>query len=164
MPAWLQVIGSKAAVLNLSFEFTIKGATPICRKMAGCSNYLLAKRAFISILLSLARAYHLIVDVNRDSSDTQVQKAYRRVLLKVHPDKGGRKADAQRLQEAREKWEAARAQPGQAGRPKKPKEAEPAEEETWVAAVCQGGGYRINSRAVLLTYQGFRSQAQGEPL
>ena len=59
-------------------------------KMA-TSNYSLAKRAFISVLLSLARAYHLIVDVNRDSSDPQVQKAYRRVLLKVHPDKGGRK-------------------------------------------------------------------------
>ena len=59
--------------------------------MAGCSNYLLAKRAFISVLLSLARAYHLIVDVNRDSSDPQIQKAYRRVLLKVRPDKGGRK-------------------------------------------------------------------------
>ena len=55
------------------------------------SKYLLAKRAFISILLSVARACHLIVDVNRDSSDPQVQKAYRRVLLKVHPDKGGRK-------------------------------------------------------------------------
>ena len=54
------------------------------------SSYWLAKHAFISLLLSLARAYHLIVDVNRDSSDPQVQKAYRRVLLKVHPEKEGR--------------------------------------------------------------------------
>ena len=55
------------------------------------SSYWLAKHAFISLLLLLARACHLIVDVNRDPSDPQVQKAYRRVLLKVHPDKGGRK-------------------------------------------------------------------------
>ena len=62
------------------------------------STYLLTKRAFISLLLSLARADQILVNVNRDPSGTQAQKAYRRVLLKARPDDGGRKADAQRLQ------------------------------------------------------------------
>ena len=47
-------------------------------------------RAFVSVLLALARAYSIAgVDVNRDASTRQLQKAYRKVLLKVHPDKGG---------------------------------------------------------------------------
>ena len=66
--------------------------------MAG-SRYLRAKRAFVALLLSLARAYQLSLDVNRDSQDDLVQKAYHKVPRKVHPDKGGQTADARRSQE-----------------------------------------------------------------
>ena len=65
----------------------------------GCSAHTTAKRAFVSVILALARAYQLIVDVNRDSDDVPILKAYRRIILKVHPDKGGKKVDMQRLQD-----------------------------------------------------------------
>ena len=45
----------------------------------GSSTHLLAKRAFIFVILALARAYQLIVDVNRDSDDVPILKAFRRV-------------------------------------------------------------------------------------
>ena len=45
----------------------------------GSSTHLLAKRAFISVILALARAYQLIVDVNRDSDDVPIMRAFRRV-------------------------------------------------------------------------------------
>ena len=54
--------------------------------------------------MSLARRYELFLVVNRESSVEQVIKAYRKVLLKAHPDKGGRTQDAQTLQAAKETW------------------------------------------------------------
>ena len=67
------------------------------------SQLLTVTRAFVSVLLALARAYSIAgVDANRDASTPQLQKAYRKVLLKVHPDKGGSKKDVQRLQTAKE--------------------------------------------------------------
>ena len=77
-----------------------------------------ATRAFVAVLLLLARRYELVLEVNRDSSPERVVKAYRKLLLKTHPDEGGRKEDAQNLQAAREKWESARkGSSGKAGRP-----------------------------------------------
>ena len=67
----------------------------------------LAKRALVSLLLAFAQQYNVSVNVNRDSSDQGVEAAFRSVVKKVHPDKGGRVADAQRLQAAREKWRSA---------------------------------------------------------
>ena len=43
-----------------------------------------ATRAFVTVLLLLARSYDLALTVNRDSSPEQLVKAYRKVLLKVH--------------------------------------------------------------------------------
>lgn len=68
----------------------------------------LAKRAFVKVLLALAAAYDIAVTVNRDSSDDLLLKAYRRVVLWVHTDKGGTKEETQQLQRAREEWETAR--------------------------------------------------------
>ena len=67
-----------------------------------------AARAFVAVLLLLARRYELVLEVNRDSSPERLLKAYRKVLLKAHPDKGGSKVDAQKLQAAKESWEKAR--------------------------------------------------------
>ena len=53
-----------------------------------------AKRAFVALLLSLARVYKLALEVNRESDEACIQRAYRRVVLKAHPDKGGTKAQA----------------------------------------------------------------------
>ena len=83
------------------------------------SAILVAKRAFVSVLLALGCAYRLAFTINRDSDDADILRAYRRTLLKVHPDKGVRKADMQKLQDAKEQFDKARATSGgKAGRPK----------------------------------------------
>ena len=79
-----------------------------------------ATRAFVVVLLFLARRYALVLQVNRDSSPERLVKAYRKVLLKVHPDKGGSKEDTQKLQAAKEEWEkACKDSSRQPGRPNK---------------------------------------------
>ena len=122
----------------------------------------LAKRAFVRVLLALASAYLLSITVNRDSSDASVRAAYRRVLLKVHPDKGGSNDDMRRLNHARDEWENARSQKGQGGRkpstPEVPR-TEPADPEI-VLHKATGKGYRINAMAVMLTYNGIKDLQQ----
>ena len=114
-----------------------------------------AQRAFVSVLLKLARAHGVSVDVNRESPVAEVAKAYRRVAKLVHPDKGGRKRDFQELQAKKEVWDAARAtraKPGAA---------------MAMVPVARGKlwedkgkpGYRVRSAAVLLTYSGAWSLA-----
>jgi hypothetical protein len=77
-----------------------------------------ATRAFVVVLLALAKRYKLLLTVNRHSSTEQLVKAYRKLLLKAHPDKGGRKVDFQKLQQAKETWDAVRKGPvNQGGRP-----------------------------------------------
>ena len=61
------------------------------------SNLGAAKRAFVKVLLSLAVSYAVTIEVNRDSADSDVLRAYKRLVLKVHPDKGGRRKDFQKL-------------------------------------------------------------------
>ena len=63
------------------------------------SPYLLAMRAFVSVVLALCAAGHTATTVNRDSDDKDLLRIYRRLLLKVHPDKGGKNVDMQRFQE-----------------------------------------------------------------
>ena len=48
-----------------------------------------ATRAFVKVLTALGRSYGVSVTVTRDSTDACLLRAYRRLLLKVHPDKGG---------------------------------------------------------------------------
>ena len=45
------------------------------------------KRALVCILLEIAGAYSLDLNVNRDSPDDSVKRAFRRVVARVHPDK-----------------------------------------------------------------------------
>ena len=65
-----------------------------------------AKRAFVTVLLSVASTYSVKAKVNRDSKDKDLLGAYRQVAKKAHPDKGGDKAKFQRLQAAKEAWAA----------------------------------------------------------
>ena len=53
-----------------------------------------AKRVFVKVLLSTALAYQLALTVKHDSEDATLLTAYRHVLKKVHPDKGGSKQDS----------------------------------------------------------------------
>ena len=70
-----------------------------------CSKRDVAVRAFVRILLLLAKSYELVLTVNRVSSAEDLRKAYRKLSLKTHPDKGGKKGDQQKLQQAKEAWE-----------------------------------------------------------
>lgn len=127
------------------------------------SVVLLAKRALVSLLVVLARQYHVSVTVQRDSSDKDVEKAFRAVVKKAHPDKGGAVAHAQRLQDAREKWLTAKRK-AQAGRPRKydrqPTSGKPSSSRPIGTLPVSGKQtprsrlYLIRSPAVLLTYHG----------
>ena len=90
----------------------------------------LAKRAFVKVLLVLAATYGFSLHINRDSGDDAVSAAYRRVMKRVHPDKGGAVADAQRLQTAKEEWDGAKR--GSAGG-RRPREA-PSQPDTLMVA------------------------------
>ena len=59
------------------------------REWMPCSRAAEAKRALVRLLLSLATAHRVLVRIKRDSADKDALAAYRRVALKVHPDKGG---------------------------------------------------------------------------
>ena len=76
-----------------------------------------AKRAFVSVLLKLALDYGVAADVNRDSDDKVILQSYRRVVKKVHPDKGGNKKKFQALQSAKEAWDTAQQRARPAGNP-----------------------------------------------
>ena len=62
------------------------------------SAVLLAKRAFVKLLVRLAHAYTVVISINRDASDSKVLAAFRKVVIKVHPDKGGAEEDGKQLQ------------------------------------------------------------------
>ena len=47
-----------------------------------------AKRAFLKVLLELAVLYGLVLQSTRDSPVELLDKEYRKVILKCHPDKG----------------------------------------------------------------------------
>ena len=52
-------------------------------------------------------AYNGAVPLSRDSAVHAVHAAYKKVILRVHPDKRGSEVDTQRLQAAKELWEKA---------------------------------------------------------
>ena len=73
--------------------------------MPGVGPLQAAKRELVKVLLALASAYNVSVQVNRDSADSAVNAAYKKLALKVHPDKGGTTEHFQQLQDAKEKWD-----------------------------------------------------------
>ena len=110
------------------------------------SRLLRATRALVSELLSLAKAYKVVVDANHDSEAKEALKAYRRVALKVHPDKGGNTSKFQKLQARKEEWGAARKPSAAPGNPNLAVVAKRSKTKE------QGG--RVRGVAVLLTYAG----------
>ena len=139
------------------------------------SSVLLAKRALVSLLGRLAVAYNVTISVSRDSSDDKVTAAYRKVVLKVHPDKGGAVQDAQDLQAAKGNWETARRgaeKNAKRGRPaaahnKGGRRAPRGRGDTLRASLAEPEDnerkqYRVQSRFTLLTYHGFTDVDQWE--
>ena len=87
------------------FAVRVHAPVVLCNEIMGQSARDSATRAFVSVLLLLARSYELVLAINRASSEPELLKAYRKLLLKVHPDKGGKESDQRKLQEAKERWE-----------------------------------------------------------
>ncbi|CAK9065211.1 Uncharacterized protein SCF082_LOCUS33419 [Durusdinium trenchii] len=109
----------------------------------------LAKRALVSVLLALAQQYGVRLQISRESADGHVESAFRSLVKKVHPDKGGNVGEMQRLQKAMEEWRSAKAKSARVG-------GRPA--RTAVALLGDGEkkkrSCKILSSAVLLTYHG----------
>jgi curved DNA-binding protein CbpA len=116
------------------------------------STRLLAKRALVTILLELARLYSLTLTVTRESEDKVVEAAYKKLVLKVHPDKGGCTSAFQKLQAAREKWlDSQKTNPAKGGRPQKTVPETAALPDDLPEGL--NSVYRIQSSGILLTYQ-----------
>ena len=61
-------------------------------------------RAFVKILLHIASLYRFVCGVNRESSDAELNTAFRKVWAKCHPDKGGDPEHSRQLNAARDEW------------------------------------------------------------
>ena len=112
------------------------------------------KRALVKLLLTLARQLSIALDVSRDSPDDRVKTAYKKVLLRVHPDKpGGSTERTKELTGLMGQW-----QECQRGRGRPSAKAAPASSTSTAIAPRRPGkraGYRIHGQATLLTYQKF---------
>ena len=139
--------------------------------MAGLSALQRATRAFVCILFELARVYGLDLSVTRDSDAAAINAAFRKVVRKAHPDKGGNHKHVQRLNAARDVWEDARrtstskaqarsggkshaAPKASGGKTQAEPKADAARPNTAIDVAVRPG-FRIHASAVLLTYQGW---------
>ena len=122
-----------------------------------------AKRALVALLRALGLAFHCQVTVTRDSSEQEVNRAFRKVARKVHPDKpGGNTEEFQKLSAAHDAWTELLRSRGSVGRPPKapggqakaPAEADSALGLTGATKAEDTPEYRVHCQAVLLTYQG----------
>ena len=121
----------------------------------------LAKRALVSLLRTLAATYRVALTLQRDAPDGEVSRAYRRVSLKTHPDRGGKAGDQTALNNAHDAWEAAK----KARKPRGGKRNGNQQDKSGAASAllvrpeedAQGGreDFRFQSVGVLLTYQKF---------
>ena len=111
----------------------------------------IARRALVTVLLSLASLYGVLLSVTRESTDDQVLAGYKKLIRKVHPDKKGKTEDAQRLLSAKNLWDNARREAKKPGRPRndRPRSsdaaqdggaelADPEQVEEWAQAVRSG--------------------------
>ena len=128
-----------------------------------------ARRALVKLLLSVAAAYSVVVRLHRDSQDSEVVAAFRKVLRKAHPDKGGADEHAKQLNAAKERWDQAKKPRGrpkrteQRGAPAGAAAADGMPGETFqdlVVREVMKKAYRVRSTGVLLTYFGVQGLPQ----
>ena len=86
----------------------------------GLTSAVQARRALVKLLLTLAAAYSVVVRLHRDSQDSEVIAAFRKVLRKAHPDKGGTDEHAKQLNAAKERWDQAKKPRGRPRRAEQP--------------------------------------------
>ena len=120
------------------------------------------KRAFVFVLLQLARVYKVATVVNRESPDNLLIDTYKKVARKAHPDKGGSNEDTAKLNAARQAWDEARRPPQQKSSQRGGSEDDSKSSVIVAPATSSAnahGGFRIHATAVLLTFQGFNGLA-----
>ena len=66
------------------------------------SPALSARRALVKLLLHIASLYQVVLGVSRDSSDKDVNKGLKKLLLTVRPDKGGSEEHTKKLKAAKD--------------------------------------------------------------
>ena len=87
-------------------QVVISVAAGTCREfLAMPSEVDNAKRSLVTLLRQLGTRYNVVIAITRESTNKQVTQAFRKVCLKVHPDKGGNQADFQRLSAANDAWQ-----------------------------------------------------------
>ena len=121
----------------------------------------------VKLLLTIASVYTVIVNLRRDSPDADVERAFKKVFLKAHPDKGGSNEHAKQLNVAKEAWEKARRSAGRPTREDAGGNAHGSQSPfDFGKLVAEGeevkNTYRIRSHGVLLTYFGVADLAQRE--
>ena len=113
------------------------------------------KRALVKLLLVLARQFSITLSVTRDSPDEKVKKAFRKVIVRIHPDKPGGSAEhTKALNDAWAKWQGAQRTHGRLS-------SKGSSSASAAVAVIAGRSkptskkkvYRIRGEAVMLTYQ-----------
>ena len=64
-------------------------------------------RTLIAALKAVAAKYNVVLDgfQERTATDAAVRRAYKKVVRKAHPDKGGDAADFRTVHEAYEAWQ-----------------------------------------------------------
>ena len=76
-----------------------------------------AKRELVKVLREVAVKYRVPLSLARESSRKDVEKAFRKVSCKAHPDKGGLLADFQKLSATNDVWQNLLKNAGSRGRP-----------------------------------------------
>ena len=95
---------------------------------------------------------------NRDSPDKEVEKVFRRVLLRAHPDKGGNVEHIQKLNTAKENWDKLRRQSDSKNSSSPPENQAGNAESSSNSLAMPNKGKRIQSVAILLTYNGVKDK------
>ena len=144
----------------------------VVRAMAPKRCRTMAFRAFVAVLRPLLVKYRIrnASAVTRDVTQEDALRFYKRLLLKVHPDKGGDESDFRAVHDAKEAFENAGC--AQGGRPaqgeRRPQgpcrgqrgSAHPADgvmgthDSQCEYCDIDSGEFRVQCRAVLLTYNG----------
>jgi curved DNA-binding protein CbpA len=117
-----------------------------------------AKRVLVTLLKSLAAIYSVALGLTRESTDTQVGAAYKKVSRKAHPDHGGATEHQKALNAARDRWEnALRASKAHGGDRKAKCPQDQSAETRLTVRIARRAltGFRFQGEGVLLTYQKF---------
>ena len=111
-----------------------------------------AKRELVKVLRELAVKYGVALTLTRDSANKDVEKAFRKVSFRAHPDKGGLLTDFQKLSATNDTWRNLLKNTGAPGRPKaeQPKPRPKAGKPWTVEVPKERKDFTVRGMAVLL--------------